>query len=183
MIRSGRLTGPAVIAALALLVSGCGYALAGTGNSLPGHIKVIGVPVFQNLTPYADLDRIFTEAVRTELRSRRQYTVNPDAAGADAVLTLSIQSLNRQVTATTSDTKLASRIMLTVILSGDFKDVKNDKVLWTRPTLRLAEDYDLPSDVTGGADLASLFVQDPNALERIAKKFAQSLVPSILSNW
>ena len=171
------------VVVLAIVTTGCGYALAGKGDSLPDHIKVIGVPVFQNLTPYPDLDRIFTEAVRAELRTRRRYNVIPDAAGADAVLTMSIQSLNRQVTATTSDTKLASRIMLTVILAGDFKDLKNDKVLWTRPSLRLAEDYDLPNDVTPGADLASLFVQDPNALERIAKKFAQSLVPSILSNW
>ena len=170
------------VVVLAVLAAGCGYALAGKTNNLPAHIKRIGVPTFQNLTPYPDVDRLFTESVRLELSSRRKYAVVPDANGADAVLTISIQSLTGVPTAFTSDTKLASRYLTTVILSGEFKDVANGTVLWNRPSLRLAEDYDAPDGVAG-SDLASLFAQQPNALERIAKKFAQSLVPTILSSW
>lgn len=178
MIRAERV----LVVVLAALVAGCGYHLAGQGNSLAPHIKRIGVPTVQNLTPYPDLDRVFTEAVRLELSSRRQFVVVPDATGVDAVLTLSIQTLNAQVTAFTSDTKLASRYSVSVVLSGDFKDVKVDKPLWSKPAVRLVEDYDVPSGVDAN-DLTALFVQLPNALERIAKQFARSLVPQILTAW
>ena len=172
------------IVALAVLVSGCGYALAGKGGSgtgtLPANIKRIGVPTFQNLTPYPDLDRIFTEAVRIELQSRRTLIIVPEASGVDALLTVSIQSLTGQVSGFTADTKQASRYTLNAVLSGQFKDVKADKDLWTNSSFRLVEDYDVPNNVAAG-DLASLFAQDRNALERIAHTFAQRLVATILS--
>ena len=169
---------------LAAMVSSCGYALAGKGaGALPANIKRIGVPNFQNLTPYPDLDRLFAEAVRTELQSRRRYDVVPDSVGVDAVLTVSVQSLTGVATAFTSDTRQASRYSLTAILKGDFKDVQSGKELWSNPSMRLVEDYDLPNNVGNPNDLAALFVQDRNALERIAKAFAQRLVSAILSNW
>ena len=179
MIRAYR---SVVVIALAMVVAGCGYALAGKTNNLPDYIKTIGVPTFQNLTPYPDLDRRFTEAVRSELASRRKYAVVPDATGVDAVLTISLQSLTAQATAFTPDTKLASSYALTVNLSGEFKFVKDDKVHWSKPSLRLVEDYVVPAGV-GAQDLASLFVQVPNAVVRVAKRLAEILVPQILSAW
>jgi hypothetical protein len=169
--------------AIAAALSGCSYHLAGHGGgagNLPDTIKRIGVPTFQNLTPYPDLDRLFTEAVRIELQSHRKITVVPDASGVDALLTVSIQSLTGQVSGFTADTKQASRYTLTAVLSGNFKDVKADKELWSNTSVRLVDDYDVPNGVTTG-DLASLFAQSPNALERIAKMFAQRLVSTILS--
>ena len=175
--------GIVAVAAFALIASGCGYHLAGRGpgaGTLPDNIKSIGVPMFQNLTPYPDLDRLFTQAVITELQSHRKITVVPDANGVDAVLTVSIQSLTSQVTGFTADTRQASRYTLTAVLSGTFKDVKQNKELWTNPSARLVDDYDVPNNVNAG-DLASLFAQDPNALGRIAQLFAKSLVSAILS--
>jgi hypothetical protein len=64
--------GAAAIALLALSASGCGYALAGRGNTLPSHIRRIGVPMFENHSNTPDLDRILTEAPRPSGPSSRR---------------------------------------------------------------------------------------------------------------
>jgi len=165
------------VVALAFIIAGCGYALAGKYNNMPAHIKRIGVPTFQNLSPIADLDRLFTEAVKAELRSRGKFTIVSDATGVDAVLTGSILSVAFEPMAF-SPTQQASQYSVTVIATGDFKEIKDSK---THPTqsIRAMEPYDLPSGALV-TDLASLFIQDRNALERLAKKFADTLVTQIL---
>jgi outer membrane lipopolysaccharide assembly protein LptE/RlpB len=168
------------VVAIALLVSGCGYALAGKGSTIPSYIKRIGVPTFQNLTPYPDLDRLFAEAVRVELQGHRQFVVVPDATGVDAVLNVSIQSLTLTLQAVTSDTRQASAYSLSVVVSGEFKDLKGNTNLWKNPTMRMADEYQLPNNVST-SDLASLFAQDPNALERISKRFAERIVAAMLT--
>jgi hypothetical protein len=54
-----------VVAALAAPLPGCGYSLAGRGSFLPSYIRVIGVPEFTNQTTYLEVERRFTERVRT----------------------------------------------------------------------------------------------------------------------
>lgn len=49
-----------------LLVSGCGYSLAGRGSFLPSHIKSIGIPTFTNRTTVFNLETLLTEKVRSE---------------------------------------------------------------------------------------------------------------------
>jgi len=38
----------ALIVTLALVTSGCGYALAGRGSFLPDYIRVVGIPPIEN---------------------------------------------------------------------------------------------------------------------------------------
>lgn len=166
------------VAALAVVVSGCGYALAGRGGStLPAHIKRIGVPMFQNLSATPDLDRIFTDAVRKELQSRGRYTIVPDATGVDAVVTGSISSVSYEAMAF-STAQQALKYSVSVVATGEFREIKDNKVWPSRP-IRVLEEFDLPSGAAV-TNLASLFVQDRNALERLAEKFAKTLVASIL---
>ena len=46
--------------ALAILVGGCGYSVHGT---LPGDVKTIAVPIFQNLTRQPAVEGLITRAV------------------------------------------------------------------------------------------------------------------------
>ncbi len=163
---------------LAVVVSGCGYALAGRGNTLPDDIRRIGVPTFQNLSTTPDLDRIFTEAVRVELQSRGKYKVVPETTGVDAVLSGSIRLGPPEVTAFTS-AQQASKISITVIASAEFKLTRDNKIFWSTPALRVSDEYDVIAG-TSVNDLAALFTQAPNAIDRLAKAFARSLVQSIL---
>jgi outer membrane lipopolysaccharide assembly protein LptE/RlpB len=167
------------VVALAMLVSGCGYGLAGRSTSIPSNIKRIGVPMFQNLTPYPEMDLIFTEAVRAELQTHKSFVVVPDATGVDAVVNVTIQSMNRTLQAVTADTRQASSYTLQVVLAGEFKDLTAKTDLWKNPAMRLAEDYPVTNDL----DLAAQFAQDRNAIERVVKKFAERIVSAMLTSF
>src|SRR5687768_9344911 len=73
--------------AMAGVASGCGYALAGRGSSLPSYIKTVAIPPLENRTNVSRLETILTDRIRTEFIGRnRQYKVVTEEAGADAVL-------------------------------------------------------------------------------------------------
>jgi len=172
----------ASIVVLTLAVSACGYALAGRGSSLPAHIKRIGVPMFANHSDTTDLDRILTEAVRQELQGRGGFVVVPDATGVDAVLTGEVQPIASMVAAFTDTTRQASKYLITIQASVEFKDLVEGKVLVPNRVFRASDDYEVTSTATGN-NPAALFSQDQNALRRLAKTFAQSLVAQILENF
>jgi Lipopolysaccharide-assembly len=163
--------------AVAIAASSCGYALAGRGGSLPEHIRLIGIPQFENRSSWPDIDRIVTERVREEFGGRGKYRTIPEATGADAVLTGIILSAVPTPTTFTSNNRQASGYVMTVMLSVEFKDVKNDKVIWANQSMIVREEYDIPTGA--GSDPATFFRQDANAVERLAKNLARTLATSI----
>ena len=173
------MTKASVLLALAVVLTGCGYALAGRGNTLPEYIRRIGVPGFQNLSTTPELDRLFTDAIKIELQSRGKYTVVADTAGVDAVLSGSILSVTPVATAFTSDNLQALKYTVNVVASAEFKETRDNKVFWSSPSLQVSDEYELASGVAVN-DLASLFTQDRNVLERLARTFARTLVTNIL---
>ena len=66
--------------------AGCGYALAGRGSFLPDYIRMLGIPMFGNTTPYQTVEQIFTQKVRVEFQSRGRYTVVPTEDGVDGIV-------------------------------------------------------------------------------------------------
>ena len=159
-------------------LSGCGYALAGRGNSLPDYIRTIGIPNFTNQSRTPDLDHLLTEAVSAEFKGRGRYRIVPDSTNVDALLTVTIQPIIL-VPAEISPTGLASKYTVTVIASVEFFDEKQKKAFWANPAFRLNDEYNVPNAATV-PDPSVVFSADKNALERIARSFAQSLVTSIL---
>jgi hypothetical protein len=167
-----------VIVGAAAAAASCGYALAGRGNTLPAHIRVIAVPQFVNETSEPELDIRLTDAVRRELQGRGRFTIRQDPAGADAVLSVTI----KQHTATPIgfNAGQASRYAVTVIADVTFRDqTKNEVLDGSNPNLAVREEYDL-GGATAPTDLAGLFRQDRNAIERLARTFAETLVTAIL---
>jgi hypothetical protein len=161
-----------------LFSSSCGYTLAGRGGSLPEHIRVIGIPQFTNRSAIPDIDRIVTERVREEFRNRGgRYRVNPDAGGADAVLTGVITSAVPTPTALASGSRQALSYSMLVTLELEFKDVKNNKVLWSNPSMPTREEYDMPAGTT--SDPSAFFRQDTNALERLARTVARAIATAV----
>ena len=163
---------------IALTVSsGCGYALAGRGSFLPDYIKVVGVPSFENKTNAFEIERVLTDRVRTEFSSRGKYRVQPDISNVDAILTGTIVNVQFANTSYTSGSQ-AARVQLIVTASVEFKDVRENKVIWTRPSFTFREEFE-PTTSTG-ADAAAFLGGNANALERLAQTFARSLVTTIL---
>lgn len=176
MGRRGRLLVLGMV--LAAAANACGYALAGRGSFLPDYIRVVGVPAFENRTSTFELDRVLTDAVRREFASRGRYTVQPDATNVDAVLSGTITGVRFATTAFTSGSQ-ASRVALIVTAAFEFRDLREDKVIWSNGSLQYREEYDISTAGAGG-DVAAFFGQNETAMQRLAQNFSRSVVTSIL---
>src|SRR5204862_6796300 len=118
----------ALVLALLLVHTGCGYSLSGRGSFLPAYIKRIGVPQFQNNTAVYDLDRQITERVRTEFIGRGKYTIVTDSTGVDALLTGTVASVTLAPVAYDHQ-DLANRHALPLPATVELKDMRANKVL------------------------------------------------------
>ena len=61
----------------------------------------------------------------------------------------------------------------------ELRDVKENKILWSNPSVVFREDYEAQSG-TNVLDPAAFFSQDTNALERMSSDFARTIVSAIL---
>jgi hypothetical protein len=172
----------ALVASAALLVSACGYGLAGRNVSLPDHIKKIAVSPFVNRTAVSDLDSRLQKAVLAELQSRGRWKVVPDATSADvdAVVSGTITGLPQTAKAFDGTTHLATRYEIAITATVDFKDLRDsNKVLWSNPSLVATDEY----PVTPGASISdpSTFLrQHDDVYQRLATKFARMVVTAML---
>ena len=166
------------VAALMATLAGCGYSLAGRGSFLPPTIQTIGVPVFGNRTSVFDVEQLLTQRVRAEFIGRGKYRVVPERAGVDALLLGEITSITVTPSALNEQGQ-ATRYLVAFVMSIEFRDVKEDKVLWQNPSLVFREEYEVTT-VTTAPDPAAFFGQSSNAVERIANDFAKTVVSSIL---
>ncbi len=176
---SWKVTGWIVVLAAALGSASCGYSLAGRGSFLPASIRVIGIPVFVNQTPYFNVEQPITDKVRSEFIGRGKYKVLPQETDVDAVLTGTITSI-LIAPASFNQQQQASRYSITVVASIEFKDAKANKVLWQNAGLVFRDEYDLATTTTGLVDPTAFFGQEQNAVERVSTDFARTVVSAIL---
>ena len=171
---------PAAVALALLGVAACGYALVGRANVLADRkVKRIGVPTFENQSSTPELDRYLSEAVRAEFLSRGQFVVVQDSTGVDALVTGVIKPMSINVLAVTDTTRQASKYAITVNASVEVKDLRDNTMIWTNPAVRVTEEYEATGTIAVN-DPAAIFSQDANALNRLAKAFARSVVAAAL---
>ena len=169
-----------IVLALALLISltGCGYSLAGRGSFLPASIKVIGVPLFTNNTNISELERRVTDKVRAEFAGRGKYRVEAVTTGVDAVLSGIITSVNISPAATNQQ-GLGTRYVLTMTASIEFKNLADNKIIWSNPSLQFREEFDLTS-TANATDAGAYLNSNVDAMDRLATEFARTVVAAIL---
>lgn len=165
----------------ALGAAGCGYALAGRGNTLPASIVSIGIPQFVNQSIVPDLDRPMTDAVRVEFQSKGRYRILPQAETADAVLTVRIVNVILQPVAFTPQNQV-SRNAIIAIAAIEFKEAGTDRVIWANPSFQVRDEYDVTQG-TSPTDANALLTGNQNALDRLSKTFARSVVTSIFESF
>ena len=180
VIRARRRTGWPVILVLASAVcTGCGYALAGQGSFLPDYIQTIGVPLFENTTTVFEIEQSLTQQVRSEFIGRGRYRVVAAETGVDAVLSGTITEITI-TPATFTAGQQASQYIFTLRAAIAFRDLRTDEILWENPRLVFSDAYEVASGTGGQLDANTFFGQQSNAMERIARDFAGTVVSSIL---
>jgi len=181
MMNNQRQTGSLGFAcvALGILVNcGCGYTLTGQGAFLPDYIQTIGVPMFENATTIFEIEQALTQEVRTEFIGRGSYRVIATDTGVDAVLAGTINNISI-TPATFTAQQQASRYIFTLQAAIEFRDLTTGEIL-VGQQLTFSDEYEVASGTGGELDASTFFGQQSNAVERVARDFAATVVSSIL---
>jgi hypothetical protein len=163
----------------ALATSGCGYTLAGHGSFLPAYIHTVGIPMFTNHTTVFNLESKLTEKVRAEFIGRGKYQILPQDTGVDAVLVGDVAAVGVAPTAFNSQ-QLASRYVITMTASIQFRDSHENKLIWENPSVTFRQEYEAAASTNVAIDPNAFLSQEANALDRVCTEFAQTIVSSIL---
>jgi hypothetical protein len=152
--------------------------LAGRGDFLPDHVKIIGIPTFLNLTDRPEIEEVFTEKVVEEFASRGKYVVVPEESGADAVLEGKVTAFQLVPAVLEGGGEVtseqAARYTIVVRAEVVFNDLVENNEIWSDSSFAFRDDYDI------GEESENFFDMEGMALERIAEEFAKTLVSRIL---
>ena len=170
----------ALILAVAVVSSSCGYALAGRGSFLPDYIRVIGIPPVENRSTYQQVELVLTDKIRTEFIGRGKYTVVPDASGSDAVLSAEITGVSAQPIGF-NESQLASRYLFTMTMRVQLMDTRTSMVLWSNDAMTFREESELTTRTASNIiDAGSFLDQERSSFDRISSDVARTVVTSIL---
>lgn len=167
--------GLAAIAAFVLL-SSCGYHVAGKANLLPQTLHTIAIPGFGNVTTTYKLTDQLSAAMSREILSRTKYQVVSDARSADARLTGTIVQIATFPTVYDPVTFRAANIEVHVQINVNLTD-RNGKVLFDRRNMEIRERYEV------SVDPKVYFDESEVAMQRLAKDVARSVISAILENF
>lgn len=161
-----------------LLLTGCGYHVAGSAAHVPPGIQTLAVPVFQNKTQSYRTETAFTQAVIHEMHTRTRYRVvtSDDATDSDAMLKGVILSQTVAPLTYDSTSGQTSSYLITITASVTLSD-RDGKVLYQNKKFSFRDQYQSTQDLT------SFIQEDSPAVDRIARDFSQALVSEILESF
>jgi outer membrane lipopolysaccharide assembly protein LptE/RlpB len=160
-----------------ILLSACGYHVAGKTNMLPASVHTIAVVAFGNVSTQYKVADALTKAVNRELIERTHYRITADPSTADAVLTGNVSNFFSGVTTFDPVTNRASGVQATVQMAITLRERTTGKVLFARPNYELHERYEISVDPKLYFDESSV------AMDRLARDMARSIVSAFLENF
>ena len=158
-------------------LGGCGYHTAGSATHIPANVRTIAVPVFSTHAQAYHTEMAFTQAVVRELNTRTKYhvltsgTADADAALSGTILTQTSVPFTYDSTTGETSSYLVTITVKVVLTSRD------GRVLYQNDALSYREQYQSPQDLTG------FIREDPAAVNRLARDFAQALVGDMLESF
>jgi outer membrane lipopolysaccharide assembly protein LptE/RlpB len=163
---------------LVLALTGCGYHTAGSATHLPKTVHTLAVPTFANRTQSFHTEVAFTNAVIREFTSRTPYRVlatdKPDAG--DAVLEGTVNTYQVIPLLYNVQTGQSASYLITINASVKLLD-RDKRVLYENKTYTFRQEYQTTQD------LVSFIQEDPAAVQRLSRDFAQALVSDILESF
>jgi len=159
---------------ISLLNLQCGYRLAGRGRNLPATAQTISIPEFKNATLQYQAERFVTVAIKEEFIRRSRLRLSESIEKADLLLEGMISAF---ATAPVSynDRGTAKRYAVSITINVRLVDTKKNESFYIGTGLVFNETYE--------ADTADFFSQKTESQNKIAAKFASSIVSSILDNF
>ncbi|HVS65839.1 MAG TPA: LPS assembly lipoprotein LptE [Thermoanaerobaculia bacterium] len=167
----------ALVVAVTLALTACGYALVGRGANIPEDVRLVYLAPFENRTQRAEVEQFITQAMADELVTRRRFTiVSSPEADVDAVLSGAVTSF--AVTPITfDDAGRATEYEITILAQVIFKRPEAEEPIWANDRYQFRENYEVEADAVGFFDRENL------AIEETAEKFAESVVTDLLEGF
>ena len=158
-------------------LSGCGYTLVGTGSSaVPPTVKTVYVPTFINDTTVVGHEQRLTDAVIRELSARGRLKPVKDRSAADSELSGRLTACS--VAPVRFDVNgIAVEYQVTVSGKLVLTERATDKPIFSEPTYLFRQPYTVPSSAS------SYYDREREAIEAMARPFAQNLVTTILEGF
>ncbi len=168
-----------IIASICFLIliggAGCGYHLAGQGNSLPDHLRKIAVPIFTNKSYEYGLESTVTQEVVASLNRRPGIEVVDSAEGADALFLGEI--LEYKYVPTLNSRREVTQYYIQITASVKCLDLIQDKTYWENPTFIFHQIF----KVTEG--ISSIQSNRQQAWKEAAEGFAESVTSVLLEGF
>src|SRR5690348_16314976 len=161
---------------LPLLLTCCGYRVAGTADALPRTIRTVSIPAFSNLTTRYKLTDQLPEEIAREFITRTRYRVVSDPDTADAVLRGTVINYTFNPTIISQDNRAVFAEMH-VTLSVTLTERASGKVLFSRSSFDVKDTYQISPDAT------KYFEESDPALKRAGQQVARSVVSAVLQNF
>jgi outer membrane lipopolysaccharide assembly protein LptE/RlpB len=158
-------------------LAGCGYHTLGAATHIPANVHSIAVPVFATHAQAYHSEMALTQAVVRELNTRTRYRVlTSDSGDADAVLRGTVLTQTAVPLTYDSTSGETSSYLVTVTVKVVLT-ARDGRVLYQNDALAYREQYQSPQDITG------FIREDPAAVNRLARDFAQALVGDMLESF
>jgi outer membrane lipopolysaccharide assembly protein LptE/RlpB len=175
----------ALILLAAIILSGCGYHVAGRTDALPKTVHVIAVPAIENKTSSYRIEQRLTAATIHEILVHTNYKAVSMPESGDAVLRGKVLTLeaapllfvSTPATATTPATTRATTMLVTMKCDVTLTESATQKVLYHSDNFVFRNEYEISSDVK------SFFEEQDPALDRMAQDFAKRLVAAVTENF
>ncbi len=166
----------AIFLTWALIAVGCGYTLVGKTSTLPAEIKVIRFQTLANQTHRVGVEQRLSREIVKELTSRGRFSVQAQAEGANAELSGAVTGFDLYPVAFSTQ-GLATDYQIRITARVSLKTLPDEKVLWENPSYTFRDNYSF------GTTAASYVDRENEAIDRVADKFAASLVSTILEGF
>ena len=133
-------------AALALILSGCGYHFVGSSSPFAGELHTIGIETFANETREIGIEKRLALAIEREFIARGPLRVAPTPAEGDLVLTGTVRTVeDRPVAFNREDEVLIYQTVLA--LDVELRRRDNGEVVWKTRGLQGVHDYESVASV------------------------------------
>jgi outer membrane lipopolysaccharide assembly protein LptE/RlpB len=166
-----------VWALLLVMLTGCGYHVAGHADLMPKTIKTIAVPAFGNPTTRFEIARMLPEDVTREFISRTRYQIISDPTQADAVLKGVVNNYAAYPTVVDPVSGRATGVQVIVSMQISLTERATGKVLYQRNSFEFRERY------TISINPQTYFDESGTAMARVSKDASRSIVTAILENF
>jgi outer membrane lipopolysaccharide assembly protein LptE/RlpB len=157
-----------------VLMTGCGYHIAGKADMLPKTAQTIAIPAFDNITIRYKLSDNLPEALAREFIARTRYKVVKDPQQADMVLRGAVINYVAYPTVFDQTTGRATGLQINVTMQVKLIERATGKELFSRPSFEMRQRYEITFDPK------QYFEESETGLQRLSGDVARDVVSAIL---